>query len=167
VQVLTQQVNHLHARFAVVLQELQQIFAFYESYLRVIEHFCRNLVWLAGHGSAQAQDFSGPGHTKHQALARIRANREFDPTFAKHKDATGETTFLEDRFPARKLLHRFDGVEGLQRFRWQVAKDAIWAEFAFKTTMMRSAFHADVYLALCSIPTVTLVTNYRDGFERF
>jgi hypothetical protein len=163
-KILAEQVNDLQTGFAMLAKKLQQVLALDERDLRVIHDLSRKLIGLAGHGGAQAQDFSGRGDTQHEPLARLRADGKLGAALAKDKDAARGAAFVEQGLASRHLANRLDAVESEEGIGRKVAKNTVRTQFAVKTaTLMRCALHMRSYRSPLSKETVTVVTNYRDG----
>ncbi len=112
------------------LQEAQEVFPLYEVHLAGIDGFGGQFVGLAAYRGAQAEHFAGLGDLQDQSLAIGGADGQLHPAFAQDKDAARRLAFYKKNRALGISGCVFNGFEGLQRRRRQIAEDMFCAHLA-------------------------------------
>lgn len=101
VQILAEPADDLQASVAVLMEEVEQIFAFDDSDLGIVQQLCGHFVGAANEGGAEAKNFSRAGDAQRQLAARFRAHREPGATLAKYEHSASEMSLAKKRRTAR------------------------------------------------------------------
>src|SRR5262249_50020606 len=120
----------LEASVGMLLEKAKKIFALHEIHLAGVNGFGSQLVGLARNRRAQAENLARLGDFQYESFSIRRADGEFDPSFAKDKNAAWSLALNEQNSPLRIGGGVFDGFEGLQRRGRQVTEDSLCPHFA-------------------------------------
>jgi hypothetical protein len=96
-------------------KKFQQVLAPYKHYLAGFQGFGGNFIRASRHRRTEAEDLTGPGNAKHQALAALGAYRQLGASVAKDKDSSRLPPFGEQNRPPGVRSNCLDTIKRLER----------------------------------------------------
>jgi len=135
VEIFAELIDDLEADVAMLVQEMQQVFAADLGDLEGLQNLGGDLVDATGESGAEAEDFTGGGDAEEDAGAAFGTEGEADASIAEEKDAAGGLTFTKENGAAGPALKRLDAVEFLESIRRQIAENTVRALPAIETAL--------------------------------